>query len=231
MSLLTGSTSTGGSINSGQSASTSQSATYGTAATQRAQQNAMQANQSALNAWRMAATYNSDEAAAQREWLEYMANTVYQRTVKDMRKAGINPILAANMGLGTASVGSGATASMTTPSTYMSNTFADSTSSSEASSKSHGSSWNESSAGLTTALTQIAGMFTSALEKMNNGTVVNNIIDKVANEMTGESNYTQKHYGNSMNDYSSKMKQNYDSKYGNTFWKKLSNLQEKKLLK
>lgn len=38
--------------------------------------------------------FNSAEAAKNRDWQEYMANTTYQRAVNDMRAAGINPILA-----------------------------------------------------------------------------------------------------------------------------------------
>lgn len=52
--------------------------------------------------------FNSAEAAAQRNWTERMRATAYQTTVKDMIAAGINPIMAAQ--LGATSVGSGATA-------------------------------------------------------------------------------------------------------------------------
>ena len=49
-----------------------------------------------------AMNYNSAEALANREWQEHMSNTAYQRAVEDMRKAGINPILAfANGGAST----------------------------------------------------------------------------------------------------------------------------------
>lgn len=66
-----------------------------------------------------AMSYNSAEALANRNWQEHMSSTAYQRAVEDMRKAGINPILAYANGGASTPGGSGATitgASMGMPS-------------------------------------------------------------------------------------------------------------------
>lgn len=53
--------------------------------------------------------FNSDQSALTRAWQEQMSNTQYQRGVKDMQAAGLNPMLAYH--LGGAGTPTGATAS------------------------------------------------------------------------------------------------------------------------
>lgn len=166
---LSGGISSGGSANSSQSISRANTA--GRAATASSNMQAAAANNNAMSAWQAAAQYNAEQAAIQRAWEEKMANTVYQRTVKDMKKAGINPILAAKMGIGSASVGSGATASMSNPSTYMGQSFAEQNSASM--SQSQGSSWNNSEWGLATGLKMLGDMAQDMINAVQTGTTLN----------------------------------------------------------
>ena len=67
----------------------------------------------------VAMNFNSTEAMKNREWQEHMSNTAYQRAVKDMKEAGLNPILAFQNGGASTPGGSAGTisgASMGAPS-------------------------------------------------------------------------------------------------------------------
>ena len=57
--------------------------------------------------------FTAEEAAKQRDWEEYMSSTAYQRQVKDMQAAGINPAMA--MGGSGASTPSGVAATSVSP--------------------------------------------------------------------------------------------------------------------
>lgn len=78
--------------------------------------------------------FNSAEAAKNRDWQEKLSNTAYQRRIRDMKAAGLNPVLRAQ--LGGRSTPSGATATSATA-----NIGAESRSNSQSSSYSRGSSY------------------------------------------------------------------------------------------
>lgn len=76
-------------------------------------------NQQAMNAansfnkfmWDQQAQYNTDKYNQTMAYNKYMAETQYQRTVEDMKKAGINPLVAFANGASTNGVGNSALSS------------------------------------------------------------------------------------------------------------------------
>lgn len=183
---LTQGYSSGGSTNSAQSQSWSNTAGREASATGASQ--AALANNTAMANWEKAAQYNAEQARIQREWQERMANTVYQRSVEDMKKAGINPILAANMGLGTASVGSGATASMSDANAFMGQTFAEQNSASTSSSS--GSSWQNSENGLTTLARDLGTVATNLWNAANSSQTFNISLEGLKDFATSDTGKT-----------------------------------------
>lgn len=57
--------------------------------------------------WERQAEFNAQQAQIQRDWSERMENTRYQRAIKDMESAGLNPILAVGGGGSGIATGSG----------------------------------------------------------------------------------------------------------------------------
>lgn len=216
MGLLDASAGAGGSVNSAQSAGTGQSyslsdswsRTYGSEATAKSYAEALRAHARQQDFYNQAMNYNANEAEKQRYFNMLMGNSIYTRSVENMKAAGINPILAASMGLSGASVNSGAAASVSTPSTFMGQTFADQASASHSesgsswnnNSSSSGSSWQNSESGLATALTSLGGLIDGIIGKINAGNTINIALDGLQQTMenvASESNPGAKELDNS----------------------------------
>ena len=70
------------------------------------------ANQFSMDMWQRSADFNAEQAEIQRQWQERMDNTKYQRAIKDMEAAGLNPVLAVTGGGISTGSGSGSAASI-----------------------------------------------------------------------------------------------------------------------
>ena len=201
MGIFDASASSGGSINSAQSGSQSSTNGYSINYPTQANANAAQAaeiayqRQKELN--QIAMDFNREEAQKARDWETQMANTIYTRSIANMKEAGINPILAANMGLSGASVGSGATANFGGSNAPMAQTFlgAESQNSGQSSSwgESSGSSWNQSESGLATFIASLSGIFGTIANGLNSGLSINidNSFDKLYDKLFPPETQTQ----------------------------------------
>lgn len=123
----------------------SQSRTYGREASAQDIANASEANKIQADMWQAQADYNAAEAEKSRQWSQEMQDTYYQRLVQDLKKAGLNPMLALS-GYGS-SMPTGATASSGLATANKANAYAEQTSSSYNKSHSENSSWGWSKSG------------------------------------------------------------------------------------
>lgn len=177
MGIFDASTSASGNVSqsSNFSNASSSGATYGTAASAQALANMREANAFTERMWERQAEYNSREAQKTREWQEQLANTTYQRTMRDMIKAGINPILAAGAGLSADSITSGATASVAGATGQALGAYPDSMNSSlsHAEGQSSGSGWSSSESGLATFLTAMGQWVNGAIDALSSSQQIN----------------------------------------------------------
>lgn len=178
---------------SSSSSSSSESRVLGNEASAKDIERAAEAN--ALNdAYLLAQMqYNSGEAEKARKWSENMSNTAYQRQVKDLIAAGLNPMLA--LGASGASTPNVVQASSGLQSAVKANTYAEEYSSSRSNSSSHssstGGSKTTSNSKTTTQLNTLLGAIGSAAKGVMEGATsqVQKNIDKGADYSWGSSKY------------------------------------------
>lgn len=192
---LSGGTSAGGSSNQSTSYSQGSSFSETDAAAARAwsAKEAQKAREWQEKMFEREMEYNAKEAQKNRDFQQaqvdvanQMANTVYTRSAKNMKEAGINPILAYSAGIGGAGAGSvtsGTAGSASAPSGFMGQSFMDqhSASTSYSEGQSSGSSWEHSESGLATALQQMGDLITQTIDTMKSGRDIDTLLNGLQN--------------------------------------------------
>ena len=182
--------------------------------------------------------YNANEAQKQRDYQQAqvdvankMADEVYTRSVKNMREAGINPILAYSHGLsgaGTGSIASGQSASVgSAPSgslaqSFMGQSFADQNSASSQWSKgqSSGSSWNNSESGLATGLQQMGALIGAGLNALSSAKLFEINLGGATNAVKDVANDVKQGVTEKVNDIKNNIKLDKESNKANAQEKK-----------
>ena len=221
MGLLDASMSSGGSQNSAQSTSQSWSNTAGATASAWSAEQAKLAHERQKELLNITQEYNSKEAQKARDWEERLANTIYTRSIQNMREAGLNPVLAAGMGLSAAGVGGGASASISTPSTFMPQSIAEQNAASNSQSESSGSAWNRSESGLATFLESMGTWVNGMIGALSSSHTINIALQGLENALpdntkTGDGKTVGQH----------KKEGTYDQKVSTTFNKWIKNPKE-----
>lgn len=151
------------------------------------QQNAALANQVNSNNMKEVMAYNAAEAQKNRDWQEMMSNTAYQRAVKDMKAAGINPILAAGSA---ASTPQGSFATSNALQANMAREYTDYESRGESAGSSSGNSWEhgESYSNLAEQAQNAMGAMADVMTKIkdsNSAKKVNDILARAKEGLEG----------------------------------------------
>lgn len=170
-------------------------------------QSAERANAFQQAMWEKTAEYNAAQAQIQRDWDEKMANTAYQRTMADMKAAGLNPILAYQQGA--SSFGSGASATMSSGGASQAAT--------PGASAASGSVGNYGGQGFQVSDTlAIIGSVVGLISELANSAKITEALNKYESSVTGRYNSYNSAQEDLSKVHSGKMtEQEYQEKHGN----------------